>query len=101
MPGLIVSWRLHCVRGIKFGEVRLVVPGLEDPPGFRSLGLGFLLSRCRWRGASRGFGKVAPAALGHVAAQGWLVYALHTMAANFLYLLEEKGVARDVIEKLR
>ena len=27
--------------------------------------------------------------------------AVHTMAANFLYLLEEKGVAKDVIEKLQ
>ena len=27
--------------------------------------------------------------------------AVHTIAANFLYLLEEKGVAKDVIEKLQ
>ena len=37
----------------------------------------------------------------------WSVYklcefmAVHTMAANFLYLLEEKGIAKDVIDKLQ
>ena len=29
------------------------------------------------------------------------IRAVHTMAANFLYLLEENGVAKDAIEKLQ
>ena len=56
----------------------LVVPGLEAQArswdaGFRSLGLRVLVSTYRRRGASPACGKLAFAARGHVAAQGWLV----------------------------